>query len=491
MDIKNKTLLDIVEMIKTRKVSCVNVLENVLNNIENSETSINAYITIDRDKAYKKAKEVDNKIALGKKIGKLCGIPIAIKDNICVKNIKTTCGSKMLYNYIPTYDATVVELLEQEDAIIIGKTNMDEFGMGNTTKTSAYKITKNPLDNNRIAGGSSGGSAAALAAGECLCALGTDTGGSIRQPSAYCGVVGIKPTYGMVSRNGLIAYASSLDQIGPITKSVQDAAYMLDIIAKYDKRDSTSVDMKENAVVKSYMSCLGENIQGMKVAIPINYLEEGLDREIRESILKAADLLRKKGVIVEEIDFNMNEIALSTYYTIACAEASSNLARYDGVKYGYREEQYMDSRCNLGALNDMYRKSRAKGFGTEVKRRIMLGTFVLSSGYYDKYYLKAMQIRDEIKNEYSKVFKKYDVILSPITQTVAPRLDILDESNIKSYYSDIYSVGVNLAELPAISIPSGMYSQDMPIGIQFIGDRFREDNILRVAYSYEQSIKTI
>ena len=401
---------------------------------------------------------------------------MAIKDNICTKGYITTCSSKILENFVPTYSAQAVENLIKEGVVFLGKTNMDEFAMGSTTETSAYGVTKNPWDLEKVPGGSSGGSAAAVAANECFMALGSDTGGSIRQPASYCGVTGIKPTYGTVSRYGLIAYGSSLDQIGPLAKDVTDCATILETIASHDPKDSTSVKREDY----DFTSALTDDVKGMRIGIPRDYMGEGLDEEVKAAVLDAAKKLEEKGAIVEEFDLSLVQYAIPAYYVIASAEASSNLARFDGVKYGYRTESYE-------GLHNMYKKTRSEGFGPEVKRRIMLGSFVLSSGYYDAYYLKALRTKALIKQAFDKAFAKYDVILGPAAPTTAPKLGESLSDPIKMYLGDIYTISVNLAGLPGISVPGSLDSKGLPIGIQFIGDCFKEKNIIRAAYAFEQS----
>ena len=412
----------------------------------------------------------------GKLDGPLAGVPVAIKDNMCTEGLLTTCSSKILGNFVPTFTSEAVLNLEKAGAVILGKTNMDEFAMGSTTETSAYGETKNPWNLEHVPGGSSGGSCAAVAAEECFYALGSDTGGSIRQPSSFCGVTGIKPTYGTVSRYGLIAYGSSLDQIGPVAKDVTDCATILEIIASHDEKDSTSVKRDD----LDFTSALVDDVKGMKIGIPKDYLGEGLDSEVKDAILNAAKVLEEKGAIVEEFDLSLVEYAIPAYYVIACAEASSNLARFDGVKYGYRTEEY-------DGLHNMYKKSRSEGFGAEVKRRIMLGSFVLSSGYYDAYYLKALRTKALIKKAFDEAFAKYDVILGPAAPTTAPKLGESLSDPLKMYLGDIYTISVNLAGLPGITVPCGTDSKGLPIGLQLIGDCFKEKNIIRAAYSFEQT----
>ena len=401
---------------------------------------------------------------------------LAIKDNMCTRDKLTTCSSKILGNFYPTYSAEAVINLEKAGAVIIGKTNMDEFAMGSTTETSFYGPTKNPWNKEHVPGGSSGGSCAAVAAEECSYALGSDTGGSIRQPSSFCGVTGIKPTYGTVSRYGLIAYGSSLDQIGPVAKDVTDCATILETIASYDSKDSTSVKRDDY----NFTEALVEDVKGLKIGIPKDYFGEGLEPEVKEAILKAVDVLKDKGAIVEEFDLSLVEYAIPAYYVIASAEASSNLSRFDGVKYGYRTEEY-------NGLHNMYKKTRSEGFGEEVKRRIMLGSFVLSSGYYDAYYLKALRTKALIKKAFDEAFAKYDVIIGPAAPTTAPKLGDSLSDPIKMYLGDIYTISVNLAGLPGISVPCGQDSNGLPIGMQIIGDCFKEKNIIRAAYTFEQA----
>ena len=476
MDLMQLTAVQLSEKIKAGEVTVLDAVEASLAALEAQEKKINAFITVDEEGARKRAKEVQEKIDRGELDGPLAGVPIAIKDNICTRGLKTTCASKILYNFVPTYDAQVIENLEAAGAVIIGKTNMDEFAMGSTTVTSAYGETKNPVNPEHVPGGSSGGSCAAVGAGEVTCALGSDTGGSIRQPSSFCGVTGMKPTYGAVSRYGLIAYGSSLDQIGPIAKDVTDCAAILQIIASHDRKDSTSVELEDY----DFMSALKEDISDLKIGIPNDYFGEGLDPEIKESILRAADTLKGLGASVESFDLGMVEYAIPAYYVIASAEASSNLERFDGVKYGYRNEGYE-------GLHDMYKRSRTEGFGPEVKRRIMLGSFVLSSGYYDAYYLKALRTKALIKKAFDEAFAKYDVILAPAAPSTAPKLGDSLSDPLKMYLSDIYTVSVNLAGLPGISLPCGVDSKGLPIGMQMIGDCFSEKTLLRAAYTYEQN----
>ena len=476
MDLMHLTAVELGRKIKDKEVTVEEAVTAALDAIEKKEEKVHSFVTVDREGALKRAKEVQSQIDDGTLTGPLAGVPVAIKDNMCTKDLLTTCSSKILYNFIPTYTAQAVENLELAGAVVIGKTNMDEFAMGSTTETSAFGVTRNPWNTEHVPGGSSGGSCAAVAAGECSYALGSDTGGSIRQPSSFCGVTGIKPTYGTVSRYGLIAYGSSLDQIGPVAKDVTDCATILEIISSYDTKDSTSVQRED----LNFTEALVDDVAGMKIGIPRDYFGEGLDQEVREAVLAAAEELKKKGAVIEEFDLGLVEYAIPAYYTIASAEASSNLARFDGVKYGYRTGEYED-------LHNMYKKTRSEGFGPEVKRRIMLGSFVLSSGYYDAYYLKALRTKALIKSAFDKAFEKYDVILGPAAPTTAPKLGASLSDPIKMYLGDIYTVSVNLAGLPGISLPCGKDSKGLPIGLQLIGDCFQEKKIIRAAYAFEQT----
>ena len=474
MDLLNLTAHELSAAIKSGETTAYEAMEAVLARIDSTESDINAYVTVDKEAALAKAKKADEDIKSGKLTGPLAGVPVAIKDNMCTKDMLTTCSSKILSNFVPTFSSEAVLKLEAAGAVVIGKTNMDEFAMGSTTETSFYGATKNPRNTEHVPGGSSGGSAAAVAANEAFAALGSDTGGSIRQPAGYCGVVGLKPTYGTVSRYGLIAYGSSLDQIGPLTKDVTDCALILDAIAGKDCKDSTSIGREKY----NFADSLVDDVKGMKIGIPRDYFGEGLDPEVKEAVLKAAKVLEEKGAIVEEFDLSLVDYAIPTYYTIAAAEASSNLERFDGVKYGHRAAEYE-------GLHNMYKKTRSEGFGPEVKRRIMLGSFVLSSGYYDAYYLKALRVKALIKKAFDEAFAKYDVILGPVAPTTAPKLGSSLADPIKMYLSDIYTISVNLASLPGISLPCGKASNGLPIGLQLIGDCYREDNIIRAAYAYE------
>lgn len=476
MGLMSLTAVELGRKIKAGEVTVEKAVTAALDEIEKKEAAVHSFVTVDRKGALARAAAVQKQIDDGILTGPLAGVPVAIKDNMCTKELLTTCASKILHNFIPSYTAQAVVNLEEAGAVIIGKTNMDEFAMGSTTETSAYGVTKNPWNTAHVPGGSSGGSCAAVAAEECICALGSDTGGSIRQPSAFCGVTGIKPTYGTVSRYGLIAYGSSLDQIGPVAKDVTDCATILEVIASHDEKDSTSVKREDY----DFTSALVDDVEGMRIGIPRDYLGAGLDREVREAVLAAAAELEKKGAVVEEFDLGFTEYAIPAYYVIACAEASSNLARFDGVKYGYRTEEY-------DGLHSMYKKSRSEGFGAEVKRRIMLGSFVLSSGYYDAYYLKALRTKALIKQAFDEAFAKYDVILGPAAPQTAPKLGESLRDPIQMYLGDIYTISVNLAGLPGISLPCGRNLEGLPIGLQLIGDCFKEKNIIRAAYAYEQT----
>ncbi len=476
MSILSMTAVELAAAIKKHEVTVKEAVEAVLDNIEKKEDTYHCYVTVDREGALKQAEEIQKKIDDGTLSGPLAGVPVAIKDNMCTEGLLTTCSSKILYNFVPTFTSEAVLNLQKAGAVILGKTNMDEFAMGSTTETSAYGVTRNPWNPEHVPGGSSGGSAAAVAAEECFYALGSDTGGSIRQPASFCGVVGLKPTYGTVSRYGLIAYGSSLDQIGPLCKDVTDCATILEAIASHDSKDSTSVERQDT----DFTSALIEDVKGMKIGIPRDYFGEGLNPEVKEAVLKAAEVLKEKGAIVEEFDLSLVEYAIPTYYTIAAAEASSNLERFDGIKYGYRTEEYQ-------GLHNMYKKSRSEGFGAEVKRRIMLGSFVLSSGYYDAYYLKALRVKALIKKAFDEAFAKYDVILGPVAPTTAPKIGESLSDPIQMYLGDIYTISINLAGLPGLSIPCGRDSKGLPIGMQLIGDCFKEKNLIRAAYTYEKA----
>ena len=475
MDIMSLTAVELGKKIKAKEISVTEATQAYLDQIEKVENDVHSYVTIDKGGALKRAEEVQKMIDDGTLLSPLAGVPVAIKDNMCTKGTRTTCSSKILENFVPTFTSEAVLNLEKAGAVIIGKTNMDEFAMGSTTETSYYGVTRNPWNLGHVPGGSSGGSCAAVAAGECAYALGSDTGGSIRQPSSFCGVTGIKPTYGTVSRYGLIAYGSSLDQIGPIAKDVTDCATILETIASHDVKDSTSVEREYD-----FTSALTDDVKGMKIGIPRDYFGDGLSADVKEQILNAVKALEEKGAVVEEFDLSLVKYAIPAYYIIADAEASSNLARFDGVKYGYRTEEYE-------GLHNMYKKTRSEGFGAEVKRRIMLGSFVLSSGYYDAYYLKALRTKALIKQAFDKAFAKYDMIVAPAAPTTAPELGKSLSDPMKMYLSDIYTISVNLAGLPGISIPVGKDSKGLPVGMQLIGDCFQEKKIIQEAYTFEQT----
>ena len=478
VDVLNLTAVQLAEAIKKQQVTAVETVEAVFEQIEKQEGEYHCYVTLNKEGALRRAKELDGDIQPGKSCGRLAGVPVAIKDNLCTKDLRTTCSSKMLENFIPSYSATAVERLEEEGAIIIGKTNMDEFAMGSTTETSAFGVTKNPRNPLYVPGGSSGGSAAAVAAKECFFALGSDTGGSIRQPSSHCGVVGLKPTYGTVSRYGLIAYGSSLEQIGPMGKDVTDCATILEILAAKDEKDSTNIKRTDT----DFTSALKKDVKGMRIGIPKDYLAKELDAEVKEKVLAAANLLQQEGAYIEEFDLGLVEYAIPTYYIIASAEASSNLERFDGVKYGYRNME-------AEGLHQMYKHTRSDGFGKEVKRRIMVGSYVLSSGYYDQYYLKALKVKAKIKQAFDQAFEKYDVILGPVAPTTAPKLGENLNDPIQMYLADIYTVSANLAGLPAMSIPCGVDKDGLPIGLHLMANCVEEKKLSQVAYTYEQRRK--
>ena len=467
------TIHEYAELLKQRKLSSVELTKQYLARIEKADAQIGSYITVCPDEALAAAGKADERIARGEAT-LLTGIPVGIKDNICTEGIKTTCASKMLYNFVPPYDATVIKRLKNEGAVILGKLNMDEFAMGSSTESSYFKKTKNPYDLTRVPGGSSGGSAASVSADLAPYALGSDTGGSIRQPAAFCGNVGLKPTYGLVSRFGLIAFASSLDQIGSFTKDVTDCAIVLNAIAGYDKMDSTSVDADKT----DYTKALGLPLKGMKIGVPKQYLESGIQTEIKEAVENAIKVYEMLGAECEECSLPLSKYALPAYYLISSAEASSNLARFDGIKYGYRAEEYH-------GLTDLYEITRSEGFGEEVKRRIMLGTYALSSGYYDAYYKKAQQVRGLIKRDFAACFEKYDVLLTPTTPTTAYKFGEKSDP-VAMYMGDICTVAVNIAGLPAISIPAGLDKKGMPIGIQLIANSFEERKLLTAAFAYER-----
>ena len=478
MDLMKLTAVQLSEKIRAGEIRVAEAVQAALDAIEEKDQTINAFITVDREGALKAAEEIQKKIDAGELTGPLAGVPVAVKDNICTKGLKTTCASKILYNFVPTYNAEVIENLRRAGMVVVGKTNMDEFAMGSTTETSFFGVTRNPRNPEHVPGGSSGGSCAAVGAGEVLCALGSDTGGSIRQPSSFCGVTGLKPTYGAVSRYGLIAYGSSLDQIGPVARDVRDCAALFSVIASHDRKDSTSVELEDY----DFMGALKDDVSGLKVGIPNEYFGEGLDPQVKERVLHAAGLLEQKGAQVEHFDLGMLEYAIPAYYVIASAEASSNLERFDGVKYGFRAEEYR-------GLHDMYKETRSQGFGPEVKRRIMLGSFVLSSGYYDAYYLKALRTKALIKKSFDQAFAKYDVILAPAAPTAAPKLGESLSDPLAMYLGDIYTVSVNLAGLPGISMPCGSTGEGLPVGVQILADCFKEKTILQAAYTLEQALR--
>lgn len=475
MDLGKLTALQLAEKIKQKQISVLDGVKYVFDQIEKKDPKIHAYLDTYKKEAYARAKQVEKGISDGTYSGPLAGVPIAVKDNICIKGKKTTCASRILENFVPQYNAEVIDHLEHAGMVIIGKTNMDEFAMGSTTETSAFGITRNPWALDHVPGGSSGGSCAAVAAGEAWMALGSDTGGSIRQPSSFCGVTGIKPTYGTVSRYGLVAYASSLDQIGPVGRDVADCAALLEIISGHDAKDSTSIDRRDLDFSKE----MEGRLMGMKFGVPKEYLAEGLDPEVKESFMEALKILTRQGAIVEFFSMKTTEYMIPAYYIIASAEASSNLERFDGVKYGYRAGEYE-------GLHDMYKKTRTEGFGEEVKRRIMLGSFVLSSGYYDAYYLKALKTKALIKQEFDRAFEKYDVLLAPAAPYTAPKIGESLKDPLAMYLGDIYTVAVNLCGLPGITVPCGIDSQGLPVGIQMIGDCFMEKKILRAAKGFER-----
>lgn len=476
MDLIKMTAHELKDKLEAKEISSEEITRAYIDRIDKVEDKVNAYITLTTDKAINKAKEVDTKRANKEPVGALAGIPIAVKDNMCTKGIKTTCASKMLENFVPPYDATVIEKLNKEDSVILGKLNMDEFAMGSSTENSYFHKTMNPWDLTRVPGGSSGGSAAAVAADEAVFTLGSDTGGSIRQPAHYCGVVGMKPTYGTVSRYGLVAFASSLDQIGPLTKDVKDMALVMNMITGHDKLDSSSY----NKEYEDFGKYIDKDIKGKKIALPKEYFSEGVQSEVKEKVLGVAKKLEDMGAIVEEVNMNMTDLALPAYYLISSAEASSNLARYDGVKYGFRAKDYDN-------LVDLYKQTRDEGFGKEVKRRIMLGTYALSSGYYDAYYKKAQQVRTLIKNEFDKVFETYDLVLTPTGPSTAFKIGEKINNVVEMYMNDICTVPINIAGVPALSMNCGFDANNMPIGVQFISKAFNEKTILQVAYAYEQN----
>lgn len=478
MNITELTVHELQEKLRNKELTVKEITKAYVDRINEKEKDVQAFVTTLTEEAENKAEEIQKKIDNKEIEGEFAGIPIGIKDNICTKGIKTTCSSKMLENFVSPYDATVMEKINSENLINLGKLNMDEFAMGGSTEHSYFKITKNPWDLSKVPGGSSGGSAAAVAANLVPWALGSDTGGSIRQPASFCGVVGLKPTYGLVSRYGLVAFASSLDQIGPITKDVRDSALLLNIIAGHDKKDTTSVD-KEKV---DYTKCLKNDVKGLKIGVPKEFFGEGINEEVKENLQKSIEKYKELGAEIEEFSLNIAKYSLAAYYIIACAEASSNLGRFDGIRYTYRTGEFKN-------LKELYKKSRSEAFGPEVKRRIILGTYVLSSGYYDAYYKKAQQVRTLVMNKFSKAFEKYDVILTPTSPTVAFGIGTKSENPLEMYLSDICTVSVNIAGLPAISIPCGVNSEKMPIGMQLIGNKFEEEKILNAAYTLEQAVE--
>ena len=478
MNITELTVHGLQEKLRNKELTVKEITKAYVDRINEKEKDVQAFVTTLTEEAENKAEEIQKKIDNKEIEGEFAGIPIGIKDNICTKGIKTTCSSKMLENFVSPYDATVMEKINSENLINLGKLNMDEFAMGGSTEHSYFKITKNPWDLSKVPGGSSGGSAAAVAANLVPWALGSDTGGSIRQPASFCGVVGLKPTYGLVSRYGLVAFASSLDQIGPITKDVRDSALLLNIIAGHDKKDTTSVNREKI----DYTKCLKNDVKGLKIGVPKEFFGEGINSEVKETLQKSIEKYKELGAEIEEFSLDIAKYSLAAYYIIACAEASSNLGRFDGIRYTYRTGEFKN-------LKELYKKSRSEAFGPEVKRRIILGTYVLSSGYYDAYYKKAQQVRTLVMNKFSKAFEKYDVILTPTSPTVAFGIGTKSENPLEMYLSDICTVSVNIAGLPAISIPCGVNSEKMPIGMQLIGNKFEEEKILNAAYTLEQAVE--
>ncbi len=474
-EITNLTVHELVDKLNKKELTSKEIVEAYKARIEEKEKDVQAFVTLTLDKALEEAEKIDQQTDKSKMFA---GIPIGIKDNLCTNGVRTTCSSKMLENFIAPYDATVVEKLNNEQIISLGKLNMDEFAMGSSTENSAIKITHNPWNLDKVPGGSSGGSAAAVAADMVPWALGSDTGGSIREPASFCGVVGLKPTYGLVSRYGLVAFASSLDQVGPITKDVTDCAMLLNIIAGHDEKDSTSANREK----VDYTKALKADVKGLKIGVPKEFFGEGINAEVKQKIEEAIEKYKQMGAIVEECSLNVAEYSLAAYYIIACAEASSNLGRFDGIRYGYRTRNYSN-------LTELFRNSRSEGFGAEVKRRIILGTYVLSSGYYDAYYKKALQVKEYVKEEFGKMFKKYDLLLTPSVPTTAFNIGAKSSNPLEMYLSDICTVSINIAGVPAISIPCGVDLEGMPVGMQLIGNKFAEETILNAAYAFEQNIK--
>lgn len=480
MKLNQRKATELKELLKKKEVSSLEVVSSVFKEIKSKDKDINSFITLIEEDAKKSAEKIDQKIARGEKLGSLAGIPVAIKDNICVKGVFCTCGSKILEIFVSPYDATVVEWLKKEDAVIIGKTNMDEFAMGSSNESSYFGPAKNPYDLERIPGGSSGGSSACVASDMTILALGSDTGGSVRQPASLCGVVGLKPTYGLISRYGLVAFASSLDQIGCLTKDVKDCAMLLSVIAGYDRRDSTSINFEK----KDYTKFLEDGLKDINIGIPEEYFEKGLDKEVREAVLNGVKMLEKQGLKTFEVSMPHTDKAIATYYVLCTAEASSNLARYDGAKYGFRPEGESD-------LASMYQRTRSEGFGDEVKRRIILGTYVLSAGYYEAYYAKAQKVRTFIKEDFDRAFKKVDFLITPTSPTTAFKLKEKIDDPLTMYLSDIYTTSANLAGIPAISVPCGKDSKGLPIGLQIMGPPLSEELILRIGYFLERSRSSI
>ena len=478
MNITELTVHDLQQKLESKELTIAEILESYCNRINEKEPEVEAFVTTYLEEAKAEAQKLQEKIDNGEDLGEYAGIPIGIKDNLCMKGTKTTCSSKMLENFVSPYDATVIEKLKDKNIISLGKLNMDEFAMGSSTESSYFKKTKNPWNLNKVPGGSSGGSAAAVAANMVPWALGSDTGGSIRQPASLCGVVGLKPTYGLVSRFGLVAFASSLDQIGPITKDVRDSAMLLSLIAGHDEKDTTSEEIEK----KDYTKALKNDVKGLKIGVPKEFFGEGINEEVKKELTKAIETYKELGAEVEEFSLDVAKYALATYYIIACAEASSNLGRFDGIRYGYRTPEYSN-------LKEIYKKSRSEGFGAEVKRRIILGTYVLSSGYYDAYYKKAQQVRTLVSNKFSKAFEKYDVILTPTSPVTAFNIGEKSNNPLEMYLADICTVSINIAGVPAISIPCGVDSEGMPVGMQLIGNKFEEEKILNAAYTFEQKVK--
>jgi aspartyl-tRNA(Asn)/glutamyl-tRNA(Gln) amidotransferase subunit A len=476
MELYQRTIHELHDMLKKGETTSQAITESVLGRIKNVDDKVKAYITVTGEAARAQAQEADKRIKEGDTSSPLLGIPIAIKDNMCTEGVRTTCASKILGSFIPPYDATVVGKLKQAGIVLCGKPNMDEFAMGSSTENSGFFITKNPWDLERIPGGSSGGSAAAVAADECIGSLGSDTGGSIRQPAACCGVVGLKPTYGRVSRYGLVAFASSLDQIGPITKDVTDAALLMNVISGHDPKDTTSA----NIPAPDFTKTLKKDVKGLKIGIPREYFIEGMDPEVEKAVKDAVKTLESLGAKIVEVSLPHTDYAVATYYILATSEASSNLARYDGVKYGFRAQGAKD-------LLELYMKSRSQGFGSEVKRRIMLGTYALSAGYYEAYYKKGQQVRTLIKRDFEEAFKLADVIATPTAPTAAFKIGEKSADPLQMYLSDIFTISVNLAGIPGISIPCGFTSGNLPIGLQLLGRHFNEEAIIHAAYAYEQA----